>query len=366
MGLTEERLIKNLQTMGKRVLENINQGENPELEILTRALNNVYYDNSTGLIKLGDKSQKRYYFNVNQAKKFMQTLLIADRIKWLMEQGKPALSIRQLFYTLKHNIPGSKENTFDNQDESDPIIEDIEVMIDALREQLKLIATPKGVLSGPIMVKDKTGDLLDYTKMGSAGGAVPPIVEDDFFHIKECSADFILVVEKFAVWNLLNQQKYWKDANCLLLTGKGQPARAERRLVNRLSTELKLPVYVFADMDPWGYYIYSVYKQGSINLAFFSEKSGAPQAKYIGFMTKDVKTFDIPKSSHIKLENVDLKRIEELKNYDWFKTKEWQDELKSLKDFGNKIEQDSLVAKSIEFTAKEYLPYKIENKEFLN
>jgi hypothetical protein len=40
----------------------------------------------------------------------------------------------------------------------------------------------------------------------------------------------------------------------------------------RFEKELKIPIYVFCDMDVYGYYIYSVYKQGSINLAFFSEK----------------------------------------------------------------------------------------------
>lgn len=363
--ISDEDLIKRLSTIGVEILEDINKKKNPELSVLTRSLSNVYFDKKTGLIKLGDTTQKRYYLNIAQAKKFMQTLLIAEKIKWIVEQKKPALGLRQLFYTLKHSIGNTKENTFDLQAETDPLVEDVEVMIDALREQLKIIATPKGVLSGAMIVKDKTGDILDFSKMGSAGGAVPPIVEDDFFHIKECTADYVLVVEKFQVWNLLNQQKYWDKANCLLLTGKGQPARAERRLLTRLGYELNLPVYVFTDMDPWGYYIYSVYKQGSINLAFFSEKAGCPKARFMGFMTKDVKTFDMPRNTFIKLKEVDFKRIKEMKQYDWFNTKEWQDELKNLKEFGHKIEQDALVGKSIEFTAKEYLPYKMENKEFL-
>ncbi len=362
-----DELVRRLGTVGKEVMQQIDDKKNPSISILTRALNNVYFDKEQGLIKLGDKTQKRYYFNLNQAKKFMQTLLVAKQIKWLLEQRKPALSTRQLYYTLKHSIPNSKENTFDSQQkETDPIIEDIEVVVDALREQLKLIATPKGVLAGNIIVRDQNGDMLDFSKMGSAGGAVPPIVEKYAFDIKECKADFILVVEKFAVWNLLNQSRYWKDANCLLMTGKGQPARAERRLLHRLSKELKLPVLVFTDMDPWGYYIYSVYKQGSINLAFFSEKAGTPNARYLGFRVSDVKQFELPKSAFIKLKDVDYKRIKEIEEYDWFKTPAWQKELKAIKEFGYKVEQDSLVAKSIEFTAKEYLPRKIKAQDYID
>jgi DNA topoisomerase-6 subunit A len=365
MGSKSKHVVDRLKEVGQDVLRDLDTGNNPSLEITTRSLNNVYFDKSSGLIKLGDDKQKRFYFNIGQAKKFLQTMLIAKQIKMLLEQDKPPLSIRQLFYTLKHEIPGAGENTFDDQEESDPIIEDIELMTDSLREDLNLIATPNGVISGPMIVEDKTGDVLDFTRMGSAGGAVPPIVEDDHFHIKEMTADYILVVEKYAVWNLLNQEKYWKKNNCLLLTGKGQPARAERRLLARFSEDYNIPIYIFTDMDPWGYYIYSVYKYGSINLAFFSEKAACPKAKFIGLSVKDVMDFQLPKSSWIKLNEEDNKRIEEISSYEWFKNEKWQKELIDLKKFGYKIEQDALVSKSIEFTANNYLPQKIGNKDFL-
>jgi DNA topoisomerase-6 subunit A len=366
MASKGKEIAEKLANIGAEVLEDIDAGKNPSVDITMRTLSNVYYDEKTGLIRLGDDKQKRYYFNLGQAKKFLQTMLIAKQIKALLEQDKPALSIRQLFYTLKHEIPGAGENTFDIQEESDPIIEDVELMTNSLREELNLIATPNGVLAGPMVVEDKTGDILDYTRMGSAGGAVPPIVEDDFFHIKEMSADYILVVEKYAVWNLLNQERYWKKNNCLLLTGKGQPARAERRLLARFGEEYKIPIYVFTDMDPWGYYIYSVYKSGSINLAFFSEKAACPRAKYLGLSVKDVMDFDIPKSSWVKLNDEDFKRMEEIAGYPWFKKERWQNELADLKKFGYKIEQDALVSKSIEFTSNNYLPTKIENKDWFD
>lgn len=366
--ITREEVINRLKKSGNNLVSKIKTNKNPDLEIPLRTLSNVYFDAADHLIKLGDKTQKRMFFNVNQARKFMQTTLVAAQIKELLEQNKPALSTRQLYYILKHNIPGTKENTFDDQSkESDPVIEDIEVIIDVLREELNLVAVPKGVMSGPLIVEDRgSGDTLDYTKMGTAGGAIPPSVEDEKFHIKECSADFVLVVEKFAVWNLLNQEKFWKRHNCILMTGKGQPARAERRLLARFGKETKIPIYCFCDMDVWGYYIYSVYKQGSINLAFFSQKAACPRAKYIGLMTKDIKYFDIPKTSWIKLNEGDYARLKEVANYEWFKKPEWQKELTALKEFGYKVESDALVAKNIDFTAKKYLPQKIESKDFLD
>ena len=361
-------IISKLRQIGERLEKEINSMEHPKITMPQRTLSNAYFDDKSKLIKLGDKTQTRSFFNVAQSKKFMQTALIAAQIKELLEQDKPAISTRQLYYILKRSIEGLKENTFDDQkSESDPVIEDLEVSIDALREELGLEATPDGVFSGPITYKDlKTGDVIDCSKMGSAGAAIPANTEEHVVEFKKCTADYVLVVEKFAVWNVLNQMKYWKKNNCILMTGKGQAGRAARRLVARFSKDLKLPVYVFADFDPYGYYIYSVYKQGSINLAFFSEKAGCPNAKFIGLKHDDIKQFKIPKSNFIKLNDLDLKRLKEIKNYDWFKKKEWQEEIKKAKEFGYKIESDALVSKTIEFMGDTYLPKVIKAKDWLD
>jgi len=364
---SKQDVLKGLEEEAKQVVESIEKMTNPKVKIPLRTLTNVYFDNKAKMIKLGDKTGARTFYNVNQAKKFMQTMAVAAQIKNLILQNSPTLDTRQLFYLLRGTMPHSDEDKFDDQDESDAIIEDVEVIIDALREELGLIAVPKGVIAGPLTVEDvATGDIIDYTKMGAAGGAVPASVEPQTFKFKKCTADFILVVEKYAVWNLLNQQRFWEKNNCILMTGKGQPARAERRLLSRFEKELKLPIYIFCDMDIYGAYIYSVYKQGSINLAFFSEKAAAPSARYIGFMVDDYTKFKLPKNALIKMSEDDLKRIREVKAYDWFKSKEWQEELDKLEKFGYTIESDALVAKSIEFTANVYLPTKIKNRDWLN
>ena len=227
-GKTRKEVQEALEAEAKQVLTAIEKLQNPKLKIPLRTLTNVYFDAKEKMIKLGDKEGVRSFYNVNQAKKFMQTMLIAAQLKSLILQDSPTLGTRQLFYLLRGTMPDSDEDKFDEQDESDAIIEDIEVMVDALREELGLIAVPKGTLAGPITIKDlKTGDILDYTKFGTAGGSIPASVEPDTYEFKKCTADYILVVEKYEVWNLLNQQRYWEKNNCLLMTGKGQPARAE-------------------------------------------------------------------------------------------------------------------------------------------
>ena len=124
-----------------------------------------------------------------------------------------------------------------------------------------------------------TGDTIDATKMGSGGYAIPSIVEPDVIQFKKCSAKFVLHVEKGTVWRRFVEDRFWEKYHCILTHGGGQPPRGVRRLLYRLHNELKLPILVLLDNDPWGYYIYSVIKQGSINLAFESSRMAVPDRK---------------------------------------------------------------------------------------
>jgi DNA topoisomerase-6 subunit A len=326
-------------------------------------LSNIYFDEKTGLVKLGDKISHRTYMNVAHTRKFMQTMMVAAECKKIIEQGVTT-SIRDLYYALKRTIPGTEENTVEEQAESDPIIEDIEAALDTLREKLHLQADRKGYMAGPIVIED-AGDSIDCSRMGSAGWAITSNVEPEIIKFRKCTADFVLVVEKDAVWQRLNEDKFWQKHNCLILTGKGQPARGCRRLINRLHYELKLPVYVLTDADAWGYYIYSVIKQGSINLSFLSDRLGTPAAKFIGLTTQDVAKYEIPKNVTIKLKKGDIKRTNEMKNYVWFKPREWQKELDYMLEVGYKLELEALSAKGIKFITEKYLPRKIKEKDFL-
>jgi DNA topoisomerase-6 subunit A len=112
-------------------------------------------------------------------------------------------------------------------------------------------------------------------------------------------------------------------------------------------------------------YIYSVIKQGSINLSFLSDRLGTPAAKYIGLTTRDVEKFKIPNNVTIKLNKGDIKRINEMLKYIWFKPKEWQDELRHMLEVGYKLELEALSAKGIKFISDKYLPRKIKEKDFL-
>ncbi|MBL7206484.1 MAG: DNA topoisomerase IV subunit A [Candidatus Aenigmarchaeota archaeon] len=354
---------KELSMFGNGIVGQIDKGSNPDITLPIRALSNIFFDKKSGLVKLGIKVSHRSYLNTSHTRKFMQTVMVAAECNKIINQGVTT-SIRDLYYALKRTIPDTNENTFEEQAESDPILEDLEATLNTLREALHLKADRKGYLAGPLTIVD-SDDTIDCSKMGSSGWAIPSNVEGEIITFSKCTADYILFIEKDAVWQRLNEDKFWKIHNCIIMTGKGQPARGARRLVNRLHNELKLPVYVLADADPWGYYIYSVIKQGSINLSFLSDRLGTPDAKFIGLTTEDVKTFKIPNNVTIKLNKGDEKRAKEMMKYVWFKPKEWQAELRNMLRVGYKLELEALSAKGIRFISEKYLPKKIKEKDFL-
>ena len=353
-----------LVDLADSVVTQVAAEKDPGVDIPTRALSNVHFDEKKRLIMMGENTQRRAFFNLGQAKKFMQTMLIASGCKELIDQSKTT-SIRDLFYHCKHTIAGTKENTFDEQSESDPIIEDLEVTVTALREELGLFAEPKGAMVGPMTITDN-GDTIDLSRMGSGGWAVPSIVEEDVIKFGKCDAKFVLLIEKGAVWRRFSEDRFWEKHKCMIVHGGGQPPRGVRRLIWRMHHEKKLPVYVLVDNDPWGYYIYSVVKQGSINLAFESQRMAIPGARFIGMSSFDAERFDISKTVNISLNDQDIRRAKEILNYPWFQSKPWQKEIKHMLKLGVKLELEALSNKDFSFITEQYLPQKLTQKQWLD
>jgi len=340
-------------------------GKDPAIEIPTRTKSNTIWNRRRGILEMGDAVAQRELFNLNQAKQFMQTMIHASSIKELIETEKSS-SLRSLFYAAKHTVAGTKENTFDEQGESDPILEDLEVSLGALREELHIFAENRGTLVGNLTIVDK-GDEIDCRRMGSGGYGIPSIVEPDVIQFKKCEAKFVLHVEKGTVWNRFNEDRFWEDNNCILTHGGGQPPRGVRRLLQRFNQELKLPIICVLDCDPWGHYIYSVIKQGSISLAFESSRLAIPEAKFLGLRSKDFEVCKLPDAVKITLSDNDVKRAKEIAAYPWFEQhKGWQKEIEHLLRNGFKMEVESLVKRGISFVTEEYVPQRLKAKDWLD
>ncbi len=359
----DKKTIQKIERLADSVVKAVKGGKNPFLEIPIRSLANVKFNEKRRLIELGTQRQKRYFFNVSMAKKFMQTFLVSEACKELIDSGKTT-SIRDLYYMTKHTLGETKQNTFEEQEESDPIIEDLEVAVDSLREELHLFATGRGSMVGPMTIRD-SGDTIDLRRMGSGGWSVPSIVEEHVVQFGKTEAKYVLLVEKDAVWKRFNEDKFWQREKCIIVTGQGQPPRGVRRLVQRLHSELKLPVYVLVDNDPWGFYIYSVLKQGSINLAYESMRMAVPAARFIGLSSFDKVTFKLPSNVAIKMNDQDVARAKQMLAYRWFQAKQWQQEIQEMVSSGQKFELEALSRRGISFITEEYLPRKLKEKDWL-
>jgi DNA topoisomerase-6 subunit A len=340
-------------------------GNEPTVRVPTRTKSNTLWNKKKGILQMGPAAQERGLFNLSQAKSFMQTMLHSSGIKDLIAAEK-TLSLRGMFYKGLHTVAGTKEKTFADQDESDGILEDLEVSLAALREELHILAKKAGTMVGNITIID-SGDEIDCRRMGSGGYAIPSIVEPDVIKFKKCDAKFVLHVEKNTVWSRFNEDRFWEKHNCILTEGGGQPPRGVRRLLRRLNEELGLPVYCLLDCDPWGHYIYSVIKQGSISLAFESERLAIPDVKYLGIRASDYRTCGLSDDVQIALNDTDIKRAKEIAAYPWFQGhKGWQREIDGMLNNGFKMEVESLITKDISYVTETYVPQRLKAKDWLD
>ncbi|HLC66036.1 MAG TPA: DNA topoisomerase IV subunit A [Candidatus Nanoarchaeia archaeon] len=354
----KEKLVQ----LGKKLVQEIKAGKPLSISIPVRALSNVIYNPKTKTLELGNRMADRTFFNVGHAKKFLQTLEIAAVSKDLLDADKHA-SLRDVFYMAKRTIPNTKTNVVDEQIESDAAIEDLELLTASAREQLHINANKLGSVAGKVIIEDK-GDTIDWSKLGSGGWSVPSNVEDIKF--KKVDAKYVIYMEKAAVWERLHEDRFWDKQKCIIMASQGQTTRGIRRLLQRLSEEHNLPIYVLADFDPWGFYIYSVLKFGSINLAHMSASMTLSNARFLGITADDIVKYGLQKHL-ITFKEVDATRLKQISEYDWFKNnKDWQRQFKMMKQFGAKAEIQALSGRGITFITNTYLPEKIKNEEYLD
>src|SRR6185295_935753 len=165
------------------------------------------------------------------------------------------------------------------------VMDDIEAMFSlegVSREQLRFYPEEHGgSVAGEFVVIDKdleTGkDIrIDCTAFGTGAYSIPHSVE----HLRfETKAKFVLAIETGGMFQRLNNHKFWKTSDCILVETSGVPTRATRRFVRRLADAQKIPVYAFVDCDPYGIAnIYRTLKVGSGNAAHINRFFCVPQA----------------------------------------------------------------------------------------
>lgn len=335
----------------------------PEVVFPIRSLGNVRYDPKRGYFEIGRGKSVRS-LTVTTAKTFAQTLKMMALSKELVETDDFATK-RDAYYQSKN----WGEARFDEQAESDTVMDDIEAMFSVAgvsREQLRFVPDEHGgAVAGDLIVYDtdlETGrvERIDCTRFGSGAYSIPSLVEHLTF---ETRAKFILCIETGGMFQRLQSHKFWKKAGCILVSMAGVPTRATRRFVRRLSDQCKLPVYAFVDCDPYGISnIYRTLKVGSGNAAHINRFFCVPQARFLGVTPRDIVDYQLP--TH-PLKEVDLKRAKDaLRNDPFFKIHEpWAEAMAELVRMGVRAEQQALARWGLNYVIERYLPEKLAHPE---
>ena len=355
-----KKVVDEIKDVAKGVYNKIIKKKSPSLITPLRSLSNVKYDSKDGYFELLGKKKERT-LTAGTVKTFAQTLRVMALSKELISKDDIATK-REAYYVSKNWA----EARFKEQPESDGVIDDVEAMMMVNREQLGFVPEEKGGdVAGQLIVIDKDPDTgkqlkIDCTKFGSGAYSIPISVE----HLKfETKAKFILAIETAGMFQRLVKHKYWKKANCILISMGGVPTRALRRFIRRLSDAKKLPVYVFTDGDPYGYFnIYRTLKVGSGNAAHINEYFCVPKAQFIGITPKDIEEYKLP--TH-PLKDIDIKRAKDAIKNDPFVQhhKEWQRAVKKMIQMKKRAEQQALAKWGLNYVISDYLPKKLKDKK---
>ena len=343
----------------------VKKHKKPSMRFPVRALSNVRYDLKRGHFEIRGKVATRT-LTYNTVKTFAQSVrLMATTKKDLLDKNDIA-GKREIYY----NSKSWGECRFDEQPESDTLLDDMEAMLGVNREQLGYIPEERGGdVVGPLTVVDQnpvTGETIkvNCARLGSGAWSIPSRVEQLKF---ESKASLILVIETSSLFQRLVHHLYYETANCILVSMSGVPTRACRRFIRRLADDRKLPVLVFTDGDPYGYCnIYRTLKVGSGQAAHINKFFCVPQAHYLGVTPQDIIDYDLEDATH-PLEEVDIKRARDaMKNDPFIKHhKEWQDALNQMLKMGVRIEQQAFAKHGLNYVLDTYLPDKIKKGKFL-
>ena len=259
---------------------------------------------------------------------------------------------------------------FDEQAESDAIMDDIEAMASMQglsREQLRFYPESHGgSVAGRLTVVDKnpaTGEAIeiDCANLGSGAYSIPRSAEHLTFRT---DARFVLAIETGGMFQRLNNHRFWETARCIIVEMGGVPTRATRRFIRLLSDKQNIPVYCFVDCDPYGFTnIYRTLKVGSGNAAHINRFLCVPQARFLGVTPQDIVDFGLGDATH-KLTTTDIKRAHDALRNDPFiiANPEWIAAIKQLLQMGVRAEQQALAKWGLNYVIDDYLPQKIANE----
>jgi len=347
-----KEVLENLETLGIKTYEQLDRGYFPSIEMPSRSIENIHYDSQFRQFILGDRKVRRSARNIRHLKPFTQ-LIWAARFSHELSTQRKTSTLRDVYYSAQ-----AYEMTFKDQQESNNIVTDLETVLGFSREDFNIFPEERSAVFGDLTIEYTVpgyeGRTLNLTSHPDGVLIGPALTSSEFV---KTTADKVIAIEKGGLFTRFIEENVHKKFNALLVLTAGQAPRATRHFIRRLNGELKLPVYVFTDGDPWGMHIAMVIISGSANAAHLRELN-TPDAKWSGVWATDIVNYKLPTDP---LDDVDMKRLYELQKDPRYKEDPlWQREIKTFMKIRKKAEQEAFSRYGLTYIVDEYLPEKLE------
>ncbi len=346
-----------LSNIVEKIYDTLITGNVPDIVMPSRNKDNIVLDPKYSVWKYGETTVSRSAKTVDGAEYMVKLLYIIDFINEMLREGKSS-TLREMYYISE----GWNLGKFHTQDESNMLTEDLEVISAMMREDFKLRPEENGAsVIGNITIEEKTrkGEFKRINckdDVGDGGYPIPYSVEEDKLRFVDVDADYVLALETGGMFDRLVENGFDEGSRCVLVHLKGQPARSTRRMLKRMNTELKLPIYVFTDGDPWSFRIYGSIAYGAIKTAHISDYLAVPTAEFIGVTASDILNYDLPTD---KLNDKDIAALNAELRDPRFTSEFWKSEIETMLQIGKKAEQQALAKYGLDYVTKTYLPEKI-------
>jgi DNA topoisomerase VI subunit A len=295
--------------LAEEMLSDLEKSKRPVLEAVKTSLDNSFYNSKVGYLTPGDK-MVRTELNVSSVQKLARVVFMLEILLRNLDIGSVNTK-RELYYMCKGLIKGDKHYRaldFEDQDESDSIIDFIGDMLRVYREELNCFANDRGgqTYSNQLVVIETMADGEKATIDLSTLGTAPYMPKNRPQSLKlraRKKIDFCLIVESEGTAGTLHTMGFTKRNNCILMGAQGVPSNAVRGWCKLIQEELAVPLYFFGDLDAYTMQnIFRTLKAGSAASLIRNADFSAPEVKFLGVLPEDIKKYDLP---HYKVKESD-------------------------------------------------------------
>jgi DNA topoisomerase VI subunit A len=283
-----------------KMLKDLENAKRPTLDAIKCTLDNSYYNPKVGFLTPGDKMVTTE-LNVSSVQKMARVVFLMEILLRNMDIGSVNTK-REIYYMAKGLVKSEKNLKaldFDDQNESDSIIDFICDLLEVYREEMNCFANDRGgqTYSQQLVVQETMADgekaTIDLSTLGTS--PFQPKNRPQSLKIKtKGKVDFCLVVESEGTANTLVANGMTKRHRCIVVGAQGVPSNAVRGWVRTIQNQLDVPIYFFGDLDAYTLQnIYRTLKAGSAASLIRNSDFSAPEVNFLGVLPEDVKKYDL-------------------------------------------------------------------------